>query len=346
MAQYSYDFSQQPIGSGPPAGWTEIGTSGKVSVEDHAIYGRGLKVTNLNTASFDTACIWTDLGTVSRPLEVVARYLAVADSVTQGGLLALANTTSWNAYAAMLQPRSINQYFQFSRYDAGAQTNLWTNGSTPVVPDTPYWARIRFNTDGTIDLKYWKDGDPEPSTWMDTLTDATYSSGYVGVEIQRFNTYYYFWIGVGTNGDPAPTSAGGGQTISESIGLGIAADVSPSATASAIDAVSLSKAFGAFLTAKAIVQESISVATSTDILDSSSAATARADVTIALAASLVNAARALAEAGVGVGSVIDITIGESAVTVRVELPSGRTLYVRADPRTYYIRKQDRTDKVK
>lgn len=467
MAQYSYDFSSKPVGSGPPAGWTEIGTSGKVSVADHAVYGRGLRVTNLNTAPFDMACIWTDLGTVSRPLEVVARYLAVNNETTLGGLLALADTTNWNAYVAALIPRDINQTFQFSRCDAGARTNLWTNNNPPVVPDTPYWARIRFNTDGTINLKYWKGGDPEPSTWMHTLTDAMYSSGYVGVEIQRFNTYYYFWIGVGTNGDSAPTSAGGGQTISESIGLGIAAGVSPSATASAIDAVSLSKAFGAFLTAKAIVQESISVATSTDILDSSSAtanetltlgialsliahetagflvtesivlgmaarigaeatatakatlvlseslglslsekatatdavllaaraaiaassratvtgiltiassyalnayygniiseaiglahraglnvsaaATARADVTIALAASLVNAARALAEAGVGVGSVIDITISESAVTVRVELPSGRTLYVRADPRTYCIRKQDRTDRVK
>ncbi len=343
-------------------------------------------------------------------------------------------------------------------------TSIWSLGSGTST--SKHHVRLRYEA-GVIYFKWWLDGDPEPSSWNAQVADNTYSPPFWAIIGEhRRESYWYDW-GIGTGGDPAPTSAGGGQTISESIGLGIAAGVSPSATASAIDAVSLSKAFGAFLTAKAIVQESISVATSTDILDSSSAtanetltlgialsliaqetagflvtesivlgmaaqdraeatatakatlalseslglslsekatatdavllaaraaiaassratvtgiltiassyalnayygniiseaiglahraglnvsaaSTARADVTIALAASLVNAARALAEAGVGVGSVIDITIGESAAAVRVELPSGRTLYVRADPRTYYIRKQDRTDRVK
>ncbi len=228
MAQLYYDFSQQPPGSGPPAGWQEVGTSGKVSIVDYAVGGRAMQVKNLNSAAFDTACIWADLGAVSRPLECVFKYLATSDSVTEGGFIALADTTNWNAYVGMLQPRSINQNFQFSRYDAGSKTNLWINGNVPILPDTIYWVRVRFNTDGTINLKIWRDGNSEPQAWATTLTDNTYTSGQVGVEIQRFNTYYYYWVGVGTNGDAAPTSAGSGTTV-----LDLAATGAAQATANA-----------------------------------------------------------------------------------------------------------------
>jgi hypothetical protein len=75
---------------------------------------------------------------------------------------------------------------------------------------------IQALSDGTLRAKAWRNGESEPASWLLSLTDSTFSSGVLGVEIQRFGTCYYFWIGVGTAGDGAPRPSGA-NTYNESV---------------------------------------------------------------------------------------------------------------------------------
>lgn len=61
--------------------------------------------------------------------------------------------------------------------------------------------------------KYWLNADPEPGTWVNEVTEGSVTqSGAIGLFNYDSDDFRLYKIGVGTNGDPAPTSAptGGG----------------------------------------------------------------------------------------------------------------------------------------
>lgn len=202
MAQYVFDPSQLSAGNYVPSGWTEVGSSGRVSISDAHSFGRSMRVTGLNTAAFDAAVVWSAVGTVAPPLEIFMICSWTGSDIAYPGPAYFLSTSPWNGYKGEVNQR--NARFQIQRIDNGSFTFLsWA--SLSGVTDGSVWnVLLRVESDGTHRAKAWLNGDSEPSSWLLQLSDVTYTSGLVGVEINRFGTCFYFWIGVGTAGDSAP----------------------------------------------------------------------------------------------------------------------------------------------
>lgn len=97
-------------------------------------------------------------------------------------------------------------------YCAGsdARTNI-TSFSFASSASTTYWVRFRVNSTA-IKARIWADGGGEPGTWDIDTTDSNVSAaGWVGLcAYGTTSSVNALQIGVGTNGDTAPSSGGGG----------------------------------------------------------------------------------------------------------------------------------------
>jgi hypothetical protein len=79
---------------------------------------------------------------------------------------------------------------------------------------TTYWIRFRANST-SLKARVWADGGGEPGTWDLDVIDSTISAaGWNGLSdyATTSNGGTVDQIGFGTNGDTAPSSAGGGAT--------------------------------------------------------------------------------------------------------------------------------------
>lgn len=67
---------------------------------------------------------------------------------------------------------------------------------------------VRLQVSGnSIKARGWWEDESEGSTWTIDITDATYSSGSLGLFLFGYSLLYdLYWMGVGTEGDPPPTS--------------------------------------------------------------------------------------------------------------------------------------------
>ena len=130
-------------------------------------------------------------------------YIGVArgsDSDTSG--------TSAGYYVA-LRSTAIRTYYKNS---GGSLTQISSTTLSTLSADTYYWLRLRCNST-TIQARTWADGGSEPGTWDCDATDTSgpgVVDGYVGLYAPNASTHTWDAFGVGTNGDTAPSSAGGG----------------------------------------------------------------------------------------------------------------------------------------
>jgi hypothetical protein len=91
----------------------------------------------------------------------------------------------------------------------GTTSSSVFTSSTTVATST--WYKFRFRANGTsVKLRFWADGDPEPSTWnIDASEGNVTGVGWAGPGYRLGATSSVEWrfIGIGTNGDTAPTTA-------------------------------------------------------------------------------------------------------------------------------------------
>jgi len=115
-------------------------------------------------------------------------------------------------YFVALRSTAIRTYYKNS---GGSITQIATATLSALSTDTYYWVRLRCN--GTsIKAKVWADGGSEPGTWDCDSTDTSGPGavdGYAGIYSPNASTHTWDSFGVGTNGDTAPSSGGGGATI-------------------------------------------------------------------------------------------------------------------------------------
>ena len=149
MAQFTFDPTQYPTGS-LPAGWTEYGVSGKATIQDDPTFGRHLRVLNLNTVAVAEVVLWTDLGALSAPLELLALVEGEGSDISFPGPLFTWDPNSSNGYRVILNDR--NDVVRIERISAGSIT-LLSSLSFTVAQDVRYWIRMRRETDGTIAVK-------------------------------------------------------------------------------------------------------------------------------------------------------------------------------------------------
>lgn len=152
------------------------------------------------------ALVWNDIDSDADrdDVEVLCQVYVDVSSATQRWLVGrMATSGTVTGYAPRLRTTSVTLY----RFSGGTYTSI-SDVAVTITSGTWCWLRMRLNG-STVQLRYWADGDSEPGTWNIDTTDATYNTaGYVGL-LKGSNTNTQLWrkLGVGTNGDTAPSSA-------------------------------------------------------------------------------------------------------------------------------------------
>lgn len=205
MAQFFTDFGEYATASGVPEGWTETWYSETVSIVEsvEATSGKLLRVTKSDSSRY--ALAWDDVGSVD-DAEIYVRKLSTNDDTgrTHGGGIVRAGGSagSESGYHGV---RIMVDDLRLGRFSNGNFSELATAND---ILDGPVWWHLRLQASGTdIRAKGWLDGNSEPSDWSIELTDSTLTSGTVGCFAFFADTYQWDLLGVGTDGDPAPTEA-------------------------------------------------------------------------------------------------------------------------------------------
>lgn len=204
MAQFFTDFTGESVGASPPTGWTprwSATTSWDVATGPVVTWTGGSTV-------FDILS-WDAVGSVSGDVEIAAMMQSTAENITQCGVGIQGSTSDTSGYHASLFNVSATFSLELTRLDAGAETNLALPAFTWAI-NTDFWIRLQ-KTGNTVRARAWQDGSSEPGTWLASVTDSTFSSGVVGIFARNLNGVKTFKkVGVGTDGDAAPLSGGGG----------------------------------------------------------------------------------------------------------------------------------------
>jgi hypothetical protein len=207
MAQYFTDFAGNTVGTGYPTGWTARWDA--TTLWD-IVAGPYVQWTTDFGSSRQDGLSWDTPGSISGDCQIAVLCRTNFASGSQCGAIIHASTAATSGYAVCLS--GLGDELAVTRLDAGAET-LLTGGSFTWAVNTDYWIRVE-RTGTTIRARAWADGAGEPGTWAFSNTDATYSSGVIGLFARNLNGDKIFKrVGVGTAGDAAPLSAPSGSSI-------------------------------------------------------------------------------------------------------------------------------------
>lgn len=219
MGQYFTDFSEYSAGSGLPTDWTArwVTTGIDWSVENvgGAIGGKVLQA--LVSGSFARrAASWNTpgiAGTVQILVKSRRNSTLVNGSIYSGSIARGAGSASsesgYVGSSYVGSSTSNNRLKYLAKYVSGSGTAVGATDASITTSGDWYWYRFEC-TGTTVRLRVWKDGDSEPGSWDVSTTDSDLSSGWVGVfaGIETTGNAIVQWdtFGVGTNGDPAPST--------------------------------------------------------------------------------------------------------------------------------------------
>jgi hypothetical protein len=223
MAQYYTDFEEYTAGE-TPSDWTpKLDATANWLIYEDATFGKCLR--NTSTASGRKLITW-DAVPDTADVEVYFEFFAPVGSLVVSTFGAARVDPSKNAAAA-----SAHFYrFGFDEETIDAGDALFDKGLdgtftsvTSAEKDlgfagaTVFACRASF-VGTAVKVRCWDTASAEPSTWDIETTDSSISAaGAVG--LFRFSTfnpgnYRYNAFGVGTGGDPAPTSASATTPVS------------------------------------------------------------------------------------------------------------------------------------
>lgn len=215
MAQFWTDFSEYTDGV-QPSDWTErrdttIGTA-VVTATGAPHAAKALKITKTANSN-DYAISWNAVGTPTGDVELLWRAYFTSTGTTAGGadqgvIHGSGGAGTYNGYAAQTNGTGGSTVTHVSRYTNGSQNILDTPASN-VATAVNAWRWCRAQRVGTtIRARWWAEGATEPGTWPVSATDATYSTGWVGLcVVHNAFTGWFSQFSVGTGGDPAPATA-------------------------------------------------------------------------------------------------------------------------------------------
>ena len=138
--------------------------------------------------------------------EIWSRFMATNGSANFSFSQRATNTTSESLIEDLRMtyhaPASENRLQFFS---GGSSTTI---GSQPMVPGVNVLAEQRGRADlQDIKARWWAAANPEPTVWSLEGTQSTINgAGRAGIFSFRPYSYRIYAYGLGTNGDPAPTT--------------------------------------------------------------------------------------------------------------------------------------------
>lgn len=228
--------------------WAEVGV---VAGTDYSISGGAIVKSASNLDMLKLSAVDSDaerqdcevLVKVNISSVSTTHYVAIVRG-TDGGSISTAN-----GYLVALRSTAIRTFKKVN----GTITQISEQTGKTHSANTDYWVRLRINST-TLQTRSWADGGSEPGTWDCDATNSDISGdGYAGLH-GTANTATHTWsaCGVGTNGDTAPSSAGGGAaalasalSASASVSAALTTSITCAAAVSASATVSATLASGA-----------------------------------------------------------------------------------------------------
>ena len=209
MAQYAYgaDYWAGQTLNQQPLGWTRVGDDSDVWKVEEAASVRFLRCNATTTA--DRFLVPDPAGDVNE-MEIVALVRSSDTNATQVGVGVAVSDPGPYGYYTFLE--SGTQYRR--RRLVNGTSSAYSATTFPWTVNTSYWVRMYALHEGssvwTFRVKWWADGDTEPASWMDSATGQTHTipgPATVGLFNRDENGEQdWLFVGVGTNGDVAPTS--------------------------------------------------------------------------------------------------------------------------------------------
>ncbi len=201
MSRYYTNFSEYPSNAAPPD-WVHIWYNGytwEVRAQADAVGG---KVLYNNSSGSNLQCFaWTTPGDTLTDCEILVKLQS--SNYNNSGFACLRASNPGNQQGYFVGLGSAGGYAYLYRLSGGTYSTL---AAVTYSWQANKWYWIRFKAEGTtLRVRWWQDGEQEPSTWGIEVTDATYASGYVGVGGRFIATRKFDVVGVGTNGDSAPS---------------------------------------------------------------------------------------------------------------------------------------------
>lgn len=194
MAQFFYDLATNP-------GLTAYLHSGSGHASFIAVPGAtdGLGIGLTGGAGGQQEWLLDSYGSGIANCQVVARFQWQDSSMPV--LYARYNGATSTGYALRV---SSSQYslMRFTGYNTSVF--IGSSASLSLIAGNWYWMRLEV-TGTTVRARVWADGSAEPTTWGVSSSDSNIVSGGLGFGIYGTNTYNLDWIGIGTDGHPAPT---------------------------------------------------------------------------------------------------------------------------------------------
>ena len=204
MATYFRDFS---------AGISDWTQRPAVSVNDAPTWAvqNTVEVISTSASNHLEALAWDDIDADGNraTVEVYGMQKIPANTNSSSNrtcVVRMSTDASATYYSVRLRPADVALY----RGVGATQTQVAVQSITGGTAGEWWHYRLRANG-SSFKVRVWEDGGSEPGTWDIETTDSTYSTaGYVGL-FKGANTNEHVWkkFGVGTNGDAAPTDAGG-----------------------------------------------------------------------------------------------------------------------------------------
>ena len=230
MANYNNDFSSYSIGTGVPSGFTArwVTTNVTHSIvdavgdDDNKSFRQNRSATGRGLVTIDSVDGDADRANA----EVLVRIKTVSPFAAQAqagpALRCSGSATSETGYVCY----PISDRLRIARYRSGtSDPALVESGTLSLADNTFYWVRFRANGTGstvTLSAKIWAGaiGD-EPGSWTTTYSDSSNqitAAGWCGMFAFGGNIWDTDAIAVGTNGDTASMSGGGGaQTLTATL---------------------------------------------------------------------------------------------------------------------------------
>jgi hypothetical protein len=212
MGQWFTNFSGNTINE-EPSDFTNIWSSNGVLTVEADASAQGGKVARLENSGSNAriAFTWDTPGTLTssdNPIRIRARFMYTdLDDFTGQLTLGLhVSGSAGNETAYDIQPREASGTdVQILRYNNGSLSVLAGADTDLFSASTWFQALIEVHNSG-IRAKIWEDGSSEPGSWTLSSSNTGTTSGKPGVlGGLNFIENVYDWIGVGTDGDDAPS---------------------------------------------------------------------------------------------------------------------------------------------
>lgn len=151
------------------------------------------------------ALLWSDKSELTDQEVLIRQQTTRTDTDTTPSAVIRGDTRSaGNEHGYVAQVNHKNGKINILKYvDGNATVELATGTKSELATTSFVW--IRFGVEGTnLKVRFWVDGNGEPSSWDLEISDSDISSGYVGFRDFHSMTNYKDYIGIGDGFDAAP----------------------------------------------------------------------------------------------------------------------------------------------